>query len=161
MTDTTAVQTDHDATAAYREGRRRYRVAAIAGVAAGLAFGLLIQFGLGRMPAIGALYTLGDPNLSVGWLAHLAHSVAFGAGYGFLVGRRRLATAARDPLTGPVLGLAYGLCLWAVNIVFLWPLWLSAVGLPGAPTAPFLAPLPLVGHLLWGGLLGVLYVVWA
>ncbi|WP_135821910.1 hypothetical protein [Halostella litorea] len=129
---------------------------ALAGVVAGLAFGLLIQFRLQRMTAIGAMYTLGEPSLSVGWVAHVVHSALFGALLGLVVDREPLRTAVRNPLKGAGAGVAYGLALWAVNIVFLWPLWLNGVGLSGAPEVPFLGVMPLVGHVVYGGLAGAL-----
>jgi len=130
---------------------------ALAGVVAGLAFGLLIQFRLERMTAIGAMYTLGDPSLSVGWVAHVAHSAMFGALFGLVVDREPLRTVVRNPLKSAGVGVAFGVTLWAVNIVFLWPLWLNGVGLPGAPEVPFLGVMPLVGHVVYGGLAGAIF----
>lgn len=146
VTDASAVNLDDPF-----EGVRR---ATLAGILAGVVFGLLVQFRLERMSAIGALYTLGDPSLTVGWVAHGVHSLLFGAVFGFLVDRPPLRIHAEDPLTGPLLGAGYAAALWAVNIVLLWPAWLGAVSAPGAPDLPYLAVLPLVGHLLYGSLLG-------
>jgi ABC-type uncharacterized transport system permease subunit len=127
--------------------RRHYRRAAVAGLLAGLAFGAMVQVGLNRMTAIGALYTLGEPSLSVGWLAHLAHSVAFGTLFALVVDVARRHRLADDVLTGPAMGLASGAALCSVNIVF-GSLWLGAVGYSGSPEMPNLAVLPLVGHLV-------------
>jgi len=131
--------------------------AALAGVLAGLAFGLMIQNVLGRMPAIGAMYTLGDPSLSVGWVAHIGHSAIFGAVFALVAQAGAVRRLAASRLGAVGAGLAFAGTLWAVNIVFVWPLWLNAVGVPNAPAFPFLGVRPLVGHLLWGGLLGALY----
>lgn len=131
--------------------------AALLGVLAGVVFGILIQFRLERMTAIGAMYTLGDPQLSVGWIAHLGHSALFGAVYGLLVDRELFDTVATRPTTGLLLGGGYGVALWAVNIVLIWPLWLGAVGISNAPSVPFLALVPLVGHIVYGGLTGLLF----
>jgi hypothetical protein len=127
------------------------------GILAGIVFGLLIQFRLERMTAIGAMYTLGEPQLSVGWIAHLVHSALFGAVYGLVVDRRLFDDLATRVTTGLFLGGGYGVALWAVNIVLIWPLWLGAVGVADAPSIPFLAVLPLVGHLVYGGLTGLLF----
>jgi len=132
----------------------RLQHGAAGGAVAGVVFGLLIQFALDRMTAIGAMYTLGDPSLSVGWIAHIAHSVLFGAFFAVL-GGPRLVSFLDGYAAGAVSGLAYGAVLWAVNIVVLWPLWLGAVSLAAAPSAPYLAPRPLVGHLVYGLLLGL------
>ncbi|MEF8757144.1 MAG: hypothetical protein V5A33_02795 [Halobacteriales archaeon] len=131
--------------------------AAVLGVVAGVVFGVVIQFRLERMTAIGAMYTLGDPQLSVGWLAHLVHSALFGALYGLTVDRKAFDGVADRPTSGLLLGGGYGAALWAVNIVVIWPLWLGAVGVANAPSLPFLAALPLVGHLVYGGLMGLLF----
>jgi len=139
-----------------RDGSAITRAAGL-GVLAGVVFGLLIQFRLERMTAIGAMYTLGDPQLSVGRVAHLVHSALFGAVYGLVVDRELFDAVATRPSTGLLLGGGFGVLLWAVNIVVIWPLWLGAVGVPEAPSLPFLAMLPLVGHLVYGGLTGLLY----
>lgn len=134
--------------------------ATLAGLLGGLLFGVMIQFGLNRMGAIGAMYTLGDPSLSIGWVAHGVHSVLFGAVYGFVAETDALFERATAVPDGVVLGLAFGATLWAVNIVFLWPLWLNAVSLTGAPSLPFLpAARPLLGHLIYGGIVGTVVAV--
>jgi hypothetical protein len=130
---------------------------AIAGVLAGLLFGLLIQFRLQRMTAIGAMYTLGQPSLSIGWIAHVVHSALFGGVFGLVVDREPLRSLSRNPLKNAGLGVAFGVLLWGINIVFLWPLWLNGVGLPNAPELPFLGVMPLVGHVIYGGLTGLLF----
>ena len=49
-----------------------------------------------------------------------------------------------------------------MNVGFIWPAWTSAVGVGTLPI-PFLldpsALQSLVGHLVWGGILGALYAV--
>lgn len=127
----------------------------VAGVVAGLVFGVMIQFVLERMTAIGALYTLGDPSLSVGWVAHIVHSVVFALVYAQVTRLGPLPEYADGPVTGAATGAAFGFLLWFVNIGFVWPVWLNAVGFAGLPV-PYHAEAvqPLVGHLVWGVLLG-------
>jgi len=136
------------------------------GLLAGLAMGLLVQVVLGRMTAIGALYTLGEPSLTVGWLAHLFHSVLFGALFSVAGGPRLVERlAARSSVgdavdgypAGLLAGIVFATALWAVNIGFLWPVWLGTVGL-GGPPVPNFAVQPLVGHLVYGALLGLAVV---
>ncbi|MEF8773287.1 MAG: histidine kinase [Halobacteriales archaeon] len=149
-----------DVTKGGQETARDLLLAAVAGITAGIVFGIMIQFVLERMTAIGALYTLGEPSASVGWVAHLGHSALFAAVFALVTGVPALHEYAADPTSGAVVGAGYGALLWLANIVVIWPLWLNAVGLPGAPPFPYLPPAslqPLVGHLVWGGLLGVLY----
>ena len=136
---------------------RTVSTAAVTGIAAGLGFGLLIQFVLGRMPAIGAMYTLGEPTVTVGWIAHIGHSALFGAIYGLLAMTDLLGDYTDRVSSGLLLGGAYGTALWLVNIGFVWPLWLNSVGFGAGLPVPFLAVLPLVGHLVYGVGLGGLF----
>lgn len=124
------------------------------GVLAGLVFGAIIQLGLGRMTAIGAMYTLGDPSLTVGWLAHGFHSALFGAFFGLLADTDRVRGYATSVPASAALGAAFAVALWAVNIVFVWPVWLNAVSFAADFSVPNVAVMPLVGHLVWGVLLG-------
>lgn len=131
--------------------------AVVAGLIAGAAFGVVIQFGIQRMGAIGALYTFGIPTVSVGWVAHMMHSVLFGVVFGMATEvepfhswmEERLATAA-------LVGIGFGVLLYSVNIAFVWPFWLETVGF--APAAawsiPYTPVRPLVGHLVFGVILG-------
>ncbi|WP_439028043.1 hypothetical protein [Haloarchaeobius sp. DT45] len=127
----------------------------IAGLVAGGVFGLLIQFQLGRMTAIGAMYTLGEPSLSLGWVAHLAHSALFGALFGLIVDREPLREKMGAYHVGAGTAVSYGITLWALNIVFLWPLWLNNVGFGQGLPIPNIATMPLVGHVVYGFLLGI------
>jgi len=127
---------------------------AVVGVLAGLAFGAIMQFALGRMTAVGALYTLGEPSLSVGWVAHLAHSALFGAIFGLLADTAAVREHARRLAPAAALGAAFATALWLGNVVVVWPLWLNSVGFATTVPFPNLAVMPLVGHLVWGALLG-------
>lgn len=127
---------------------------AVVGVVAGLVFGVLLQLVIGRMTAIGAMYTLGEPSLTIGWLAHLFHSALFGAFFGLLADSDSFRTAATSLVPAAGVGAAYAVALWAVNVVFVWPLWLNATSFGTQIPFPNLAATPLVGHLVWGVLLG-------
>lgn len=126
---------------------------------AGIVFGLIIQFVLQRMTAIGALYTLGEPSLSIGWIAHIAHSGIFAVVYAMGTRYGPLPGLADSPLTGVLTGAGFGLLLWLVNIGFIWPVWLNAVGVSQL-SVPYLLPeaaRPLIGHFVWGSLLGGIF----
>jgi hypothetical protein len=134
--------------------------AVLAGVVGGIAFGIPLQFVIERMPAIGALYTGGDPSLAVGWVAHLFHSAIFGLVFGLLSEARPVARLMRDNVgIAGFVGLGYGVALWSINIAFVWPVWLDTVGFPPAAewSVPFLAARPLMGHLIYGVTLGVVF----
>lgn len=136
-----------------------YGNAAVSGVAAGVVFGLLIQVGLGRMSTIGALVTFGEESLAIGWAAHLVNSLVFALVYALGTRARSVRPHANAPVTGAATGAAYGFALWFVNIGFVWPVWLNTVGVGGPPVPNLGAVGPLAGHLLWGGLMGVLFAV--
>jgi hypothetical protein len=132
---------------------------AVAGIAAGALFGLLIQFGLNRMTAIGAMYTLGEPSLTVGWVAHMGHSALFGAIFGVVVDRNSLREYVGPYHTSVGLAVVYGVALWAVNIVFIWPLWLNNVGFSADLPIPNVAVMPLVGHVVYGVVSGLVLAI--
>ncbi|ELZ41681.1 membrane bound his kinase A [Halorubrum californiense DSM 19288] len=121
------------------------------GLAAGIVMGVFFQGTAGALPVIGALY--GASVSSVGWIAHLFHSGVFATL--FTVVWSRYAKPSGGSVGATVsAGVAYGLLLWLVMAGVVMSLWLNAVGV--------MTPLPnlnlasLVGHLLWGGLVGVL-----
>jgi Mg/Co/Ni transporter MgtE len=115
---------------------KRIQVGLAGGLVAGVNMGVLLQFVLGVMPAIGALYTLGDPSLTVGWTAHVVHSLLFGALFAVLGGPALLDSSVDGALAGAMSGGLFATGLWAVNVVFVWPIWLNAVALGGGPRAP-------------------------
>jgi hypothetical protein len=130
-------------------------LAAAAGAAAGLArpLGVSALSAAGLDPGIVAL-TL-QPDLPMWWLVHLAYSFAFGALYGAVAYRGRFRDVVARPATGLFVGAAYGILLWTVNVVVFWELvWTSL--LPVLDTGGSLVG-PLVGHLVYGALLGALY----
>lgn len=120
---------------------------------------------------IPAIYGL-DPSGTVGWIFHLSHGLVLGVVFGFLVTREPiLGTLTADVETGFIAaigpgvrfagaGIVYGLAVWTVLPVFAQSI-LTAVrggGDPGFPVAAFES---LVGHLLYGLLLGALFSVFA
>lgn len=132
-------------------GRRTWTGAALGGLAGGLVFGLLLQ-SLGMMPVIGSLY--GMESVAVGWVAHLFHSVVFALVFAAAV----VWTDYRDagPAQLAALGTGYGVLLWLVAAAVVMPLWMSAIGL-AAPAIPNLDVNSLVGHVLYGALLGAVF----
>lgn len=61
--------------------------------------------------------------------------------------------------TGVVVGPVYGGLLWLVNIGVVWPTWLNSVQSGPAIPVPYVAPMPLAGHLVYGFGLGVGYAL--
>ncbi|WP_280535409.1 HAMP domain-containing sensor histidine kinase [Halopenitus sp. POP-27] len=129
------------------------RRAVVASLVAGLAMGLFFQATSGLLPVIGALYGVERPV--VGWITHLFHSVVFGLLFAAGCSWSRLRRHARNPVSVGMVGLLWGLVLWLVAAGLIMPVWLSLVGLPSA--LPNLSTLGLVGHVLWGAVLGTTF----
>jgi two-component system OmpR family sensor kinase len=126
------------------------RCGVAAGLIAGGAMGLVMQFVAGRMAVVGSLYGVG--NVAVGWVTHQYHSVFFA-----LLFVAATASWVRDTDTRRLvaLGAGYGAVLWFVAAGLVMPLWLRAVGVP-APL-PNLGLSSLLNHLLWGTVFGGVY----
>lgn len=107
--------------------------------------------------AIPALY--GQSGIAAGWVVHLFHSVVFGILFAAVVSTTSLRRFAETWSTGAVLGLAYGVLVWVVAAAIVMPLWLGAVGFPQVPPLPNFNPQSLVGHLVYGLVLGVGYAI--
>jgi hypothetical protein len=135
---------------------------ALAGIGGGLAFGLMMQMmtapapGGREMPmmAMVAMVVRSD-SLVIGWLYHLFNSAVIGALFGLLLGSRVHSAA-----TGLAWGAAWGVIWWVLGGLILMPMLLgmepfAALKMP--PMRP-VAMGSLVGHLLYGVLLGWLFV---
>jgi hypothetical protein len=138
------------------ESRARWSGAVVASLAAGIVMGIPMQFVMGIMPTVGALY--GWESVAVGWVAHLFHSVVFGVIFAGVVSLGPLEEyASRLPASAGV-GVGYGVALWLFGAVVAMPLWLESAGLPN-PGVPNLNPMSLGGHVVYGALLGALLPV--
>ena len=119
---------------------------AIAGVAGGIVFGILMAM-TGMLPMVGML--VGVESAAVGFLVHLVNSAVIGAIFGVLAWG--LADRA-----GPVLGagLVYGVIWWVLGALILMPLWLSVTADPMMRDMVFVVGqdqwLSLMGHVLFG-----------
>lgn len=134
-----------------RLSRTQLVVVTVASLIAGLGMGGFLQVLAGSVPVIGALY--GSGNIWVGWLTHEFHSIVFGLMY------LALTTLVPDRYSDwhryYGVGIAWGTTLWLVAASVVMPLWLRLVGL--SPPFPNLQVELLIGHLLWGVILGGVY----
>ena len=135
---------------------------ATAGLLAGLLFGLMMQMMSaptpdgGRMPMIAMVaMVVRSESIAVGWLYHLFNSAVIGALFGWLIGDR-----AHSYRRGSAWGVAWGVVWWVLGGLVLMPLFL---GMPAF--APLLMPPmrpvamgSLIGHLLYGIILGIGFV---
>lgn len=137
-------------------------VAWMAGLAGGVvgtvAFGIMLTM---MMPdvievAIPSMYGLAPPrNGLAGWAVHVGHGAVLGVVFAGLVS----VAGLRGGSTGPQIaaGVVYGALVWVVLAAFIMPIWLSAVGSPANPPLPNFNVGSLVGHLVYGLLLGGVY----
>lgn len=139
---------------------------ALAGIAGGLVFGVMMQMMTAPTPdgtmmpmmAMVAMVVRSE-SLVVGWLYHLFNSAVIGALFGWLLGDR-----VHGYTGGLVWGALWGLVWWVLGGLIMMPILL---GMPAfAPLRmPPMRPVALgslVGHLIYGLLLGVAFVrLWA
>ncbi|MGM0604886.1 MAG: hypothetical protein ACQETB_04350 [Halobacteriota archaeon] len=132
--------------------------AGVTGVGAGIVFGLMAQLLMpDLMGMIAALYGL-EGNVIVGWVAHLVHSLIFGLVYAAAVTPVRLRGYAGRVSSGSVVGLVYGVLVWLVAASIVMPLWIGTVtGM--APPVPDFNVMSLVGHAVYGIILGAAYPI--
>jgi uncharacterized membrane protein YagU involved in acid resistance len=132
-----------------------------AGVAGGLAGGLVFGAMMSAMTpgvlemAIPAMYGVGGPAGAVGWAIHMSHGAVIGLGFAAVAGLRPDLGASTGTSIGT--GAAYGLLVWVALAVIAMPIWLGAVGFPGAPPLPNVGVESLVGHVVYGAVLGGVY----
>lgn len=127
----------------------------VGGLTGGLVFGAMMSAMMTPVMemAIPAMYGIEGPAGLVGWVIHMSNSAVLGIVFGILAGR---ADLERSGLTVGV-GLVYGAALWITLAVVVMPIWLGAVGFPATPPLPNVNPLSLVGHLVYGLVLGIVY----
>jgi signal transduction histidine kinase len=128
---------------------------AVASLVAGVGMGATLVAAFGDLAVIGALYGVGWSV--VGWVTHLFHSLVFGTVFAAALSHPRLSALGGRPLRAAAAGVAFGTLLWATAAGVVMPLWLRAVGVQA--TLPSLSVPSLVGHLVWGALLGATYAL--
>lgn len=144
---------------------------AVSGVVGSLFFGALLWTTDSDIvtDTIPAIYGL-DPSGTVGWMFHLLHGLVLGIVFGFLVTRKPvLGTLTADVETGFLAAIGPGVRFTATGVVFGLAVWtvlpviaqtiLTAVSGGGDPEFSMAALESLVGHLLYGLLLGALFSV--
>ncbi len=121
-------------------------VAGVAGgISGGIVFGVFMQM-MGMMPMIGML--VGTESVAVGWVVHLAISAFIGATFALLFGRRAMGIGI-----SALLGLLYGIVWWILGALLIMPTWLGM----GVFVIDSMTLQSLMGHLMYGLVLGVVY----
>lgn len=125
-----------------------------AGLAGGAAMGVMLTTMMTPVieVAIPAMYGLSGG--AAGWVIHMSHSAILGVVF---AGIAQAANAGENLPKSVGLGVVYGAVLWVVLAALVMPVWLSAVGFPGAPPLPNFNPMSLVGHLVYGGVAGAVF----
>ncbi len=122
------------------------------GVAGGLIFGAMMGM-MGMLPMIGSM--VGQPTAAAGFVVHMANSAIIGAGFALVLGR--FVSGARSGLGA---GLVYGGAWWILGPLTLMP-FLMGMGFGvnwNAAAAAAMLP-SLVGHLMYGAILGLVYTL--
>lgn len=117
------------------------------GLAGGVVFGLMMQM-MGMLSMVAML--VGSESAAVGWLVHLAISTFIGGTYALV-----LAPWAGRPASGAVLGLGYGAVWWVLGPLLIMP---AMMGM-GVFMINARAWQSLLGHLMFGVVLGVVYAL--
>ncbi len=135
----------------------------LAGLLAGLPFGIMMQLMQAPTPEgsrvpmmMMVAMVVRSESLLAGWLYHLFNSAIIGALFGVLLG-----TAANGNTGRSVgLGAGWGVVWWVVGALILMPLFLAMPAF-AALRMPLMRPVAmgsLVGHLIYGVILGLAYV---
>lgn len=105
--------------------------------------------------AIPSLYFLAPPpNATLGIAVHLFHGAVLGLVFA------GVASLFEVESPGSVLGLAvaWGVVVWIALAALLMPVWLGVVGSPASPPFPNFALPSLFWHVVYGAVLGGVYV---
>jgi len=126
----------------------------VSAIAMGLAFtvlepALLVEF-------IPGLYGFAG-SLVVGWVAHLAHGVLFGLVFAIVMDDPSLVGVSGRVWTSVVAGVVFGIVLAVVGMGVVMPMWSRAVGLSLSLEVPFVTGPLLVGHVVFGAVLGAIF----
>ncbi len=120
------------------------------GLPGGVVFGAIMGV-MGMLPMIGKM--VGQPSAAGGAVVHLANSAIIGAGFAVILGR--FVSGIGSGLTA---GLLYGGAWWFLGPLTLMPLFMG-MGLGvnwNASAAASMLP-SLMGHMVYGAVLGVAY----
>ncbi|WP_435073905.1 DUF6789 family protein [Halorubrum sp. HHNYT27] len=135
----------------------------LAGVTGGLAGALVFGAMMWMMTpgvlemAIPAMYGIEGPAGALGWAIHMSHGAVIGLGFAAIADLRPDLGDSIGTSLGA--GAGYGLLVWLALAVIVMPIWLGAVGFPGAPPLPNVGVESLVGHVVYGAVLGGVYSV--
>ncbi len=142
-----------------RDSTTEIQSGAIGGIVASaiMAIPMLAQMSPVIEQAIPAMYGVASPAPAVGFGMHLVHGAVFGVVFAAVLSTDALGEWADGYAGSAGLGLAYGVLVWVVAAAIVMPLWLGVVGFPAAPALPNFNTTSLMGHLVFGLALGLVY----
>jgi len=141
-----------------------WQAGVLGGLAGSFVMGLLMAF-VNPAPVLevaipnmyGIQATPGEPAALIGWIIHMAHGAVLGVGFAALLRIDPVERVASSLVGTGLFGVVWGLITWVGLGVVLMPVWLSAVGFPGAPPLPNIGVMGLVAHVVYGVVLAVVY----
>jgi hypothetical protein len=134
-----------------------WQAGVVGGIAGALAMGgLVLAMNTPTLAvAIPSLYALAPPpNPGIGMVVHVSHGAVLGVIFAGIVGLLDVET----PTKTVAIGIGWGTATWIGLAALLMPVWLSAVGSPASPPFPNFAVPSLLWHVVYGGVLAVVYV---
>ncbi|TYT63401.1 hypothetical protein [Natrialba swarupiae] len=145
---------------------------ALGGAIGAAAFGLLMWLFDPEVltAAIPSIYGF-EPVGVVGWGIHILHGIVLGIVFGFLVTRELiLGAVTMNPETDVLsqtsirlrivaAGFVFGLAIWAILPLIVLPVWLETIGTAAGGEFPAIAVESLLGHLLFGTVLGIVFAI--
>lgn len=126
----------------------RIKNGALAGIAGGVVFGMMMAM-MGMLKMIASM--VGSESVMVGWAVHLMISAAIGAGFAIA-----LHGFADTRIQSVIAGLVYGAIWWVLGPLTVMPL-MMGMGVQWNATAAGAAMPSLLGHLIYGLILGLTY----
>ncbi len=127
---------------------RRILAGVFGGLAGGIVFGCLMAQ-MGMFPMIASM--VGSDSAGAGLIAHLMISVAVGLGLTVLFAGKFLTSYGNGAVTGLVYGVLWWVIWWGVGGLVITPRMLGV----SVFTLEFMAAMTLVGHLMYGAVLGL------
>ncbi len=130
---------------------RNLKLGVYGGLLGGAVFGMMMGM-MGMLPMIGQM--VGQPSALVGFAVHMVNSAIIGLGFVVVFGR-----SAHGFGSGITTGMAYGIAWWLLGPLTLMPLFMGMGFGANWSLAAAQSMLPsLVGHIMYGVILGTSYV---
>jgi hypothetical protein len=145
-TETTTRTTESNANSAWKAG-------VLAGSVGAVVMGAMMVMQMRPVIEVAIPSMYGLSGGAAGFAVHVAHGAVLGVGFAAVASRRTDLSLPQS--LG--YGVGYGLLLWVVLAAFVMPVWLSAVGSPANPPLPNVSVTSLLGHVVFGGVVGLAY----